>query len=301
MSVQNNVRRITAPDIRARKGGDKLVCLTAYTAQVAHYLNPHVDLLLVGDSLAMVLYGMENTLAVSLDTMIRHGKAVVKSAPAPCVIVDLPFGSYQESPEQAFRNAARVMQETGCSGVKLEGGAEMAATVRFMAERGIPVLGHVGLTPQHVMSLGGFKAQGRSAASARKVRDDARAIAAAGAFALVVEGTMEDLARELTAELDIPTIGIGASPACDGQILVTEDILGLFADFTPRFVKRYAQLGDAIADAGARYAAEVRGGAFPAAEHCFGVSPKKAPRKGGKKGNVQKASGTAKTVRKSGR
>jgi len=271
MSVHDVERRITVPEIAAMKGGTPIVCLTAYTALTGRILDPHVDLMLVGDSLGMVIYGMENTLGVSVDMMINHGAAVVRGSSRACVIVDLPFGSYQESPEAAFRTAARVMRETGCAGVKIEGGAEMADTVRFLNERGIPVLGHVGLMPQSVNTLGGFKAQGRSGPEAARIREDAQAIADAGAFAIVIEGTMEPLARELTASLPIPTIGIGASPACDGQILVTEDLVGLFSDFKPRFVKRYDDLGGRIGKAVSEYAADVRARRFPDAEHCFGM------------------------------
>jgi 3-methyl-2-oxobutanoate hydroxymethyltransferase len=214
---------------------------------------------------------MENTLGVSVDMMVNHGAAVVRGSTRACVIVDLPFGSYQESPAAAFRTAARVMSETGCAGVKIEGGAEMADTVSFLNERGIPVLGHVGLMPQAVNTLGGFKAQGKSEFEAARIKADGEAIAAAGAFAVVIEGTMEPLARALTESLAIPTIGIGASPACDGQILVTEDLVGLFSDFKPRFVKRYADLGGQIGAAVAAYAEDVRARRFPDAEHCFGV------------------------------
>lgn len=271
MSIHKEKSRITVPQIVAMKGGTPIVCLTAYTALTGKILDPHVDLLLVGDSLGMVIYGMENTLSVSVDMMINHGSAVVRGSEQACVIVDLPFGSYQESPAAAFRTAARVMRETGCAGVKIEGGAEMADTVRFLNERGIPVLGHVGLMPQSVNTLGGFKAQGKSDPEAARIRADAEAIAEAGAFALVIEGTMEPLARELTKTLEIPTIGIGASPACDGQILVTEDLVGLFSDFKPRFVKRYADLGGQIGAAVESYAADVRARRFPDAEHCFGM------------------------------
>ncbi|MEQ8698659.1 MAG: 3-methyl-2-oxobutanoate hydroxymethyltransferase [Bauldia litoralis] len=271
MSVASRVTRTTAPEIAARKGGDPIVCLTAYTTQVARILDEHVDLLLVGDSLAMVLYGLDSTLGVTLDMMINHGNAVMRGSKESCVIVDLPFGTYQESKEAAFRSAARVMSETRCQGVKLEGGCEMAETVNFLQERGIPVLGHVGLTPQSVNSMGGFRAQGRSEESARRILDDAKAIADAGAFGVVIEGVMEPLAREITKQIDVPTIGIGASPMCDGQVLVTEDLIGLFLDFTPRFVKRYGEMGNLIAECGKQYAEDVRARAFPGPEHCFGV------------------------------
>lgn len=269
MSTVARIKRTTTPEIRSRKGAEPLVCLTAYTTQMAQRLDPHVDLLLVGDSLGMVVYGFDSTLAVTLDMMIAHGAAVMRGSEHACVIVDLPFGSYQESPEQAFRAAARVMAETGASGVKLEGGAEMAATVQFLTQRGIPVCGHVGLMPQAVNVAGGFKATGRSDEEAQQVRRDAEAVAAASAFAVVLEGTLEPVAAAITASLPVPTIGIGASPACDGQILVSEDVFGLFSDFTPRFVKRYADLGGQISAAAQAYAEDVRARRFPGMEHCF--------------------------------
>lgn len=269
MSTIADIKRVSTPQIRARKGKEPLVCLTAYTTQMAQRLDPHVDLLLVGDSLGMVLYGFDSTLPVTLDMMIAHGAAVMRGSKRACVIVDLPFGSYQESPQQAFRSAARVMAETGASGVKLEGGAELADTVRFLVRRGIPVCAHVGLMPQAVNVAGGFKATGRSDEEAREVTRDAEAMANAGAFAIVLEGTVEPVAAAITATLPIPTIGIGASPACDGQILVSEDVFGLFSDFTPRFVKRYADLGSQISTAAEAYARDVRARRFPAPEHCF--------------------------------
>ena len=269
MSTVSRVKRTSTPQIRARKGGEPIVCLTAYTTQMARRLDPHVDLLLVGDSLGMVVYGFDSTLPVTVEMMIAHGAAVMRGSEHACVIVDLPFGSYQASPEQAFGTAARVMAETGASGVKLEGGEEMADTVRFLTQRGIPVCGHVGLMPQAVNVAGGFKATGRSDEEALQVRRDAGAVAAAGAFAVVLEGTLEPVAAAITAELPVPTIGIGASPACDGQILVSEDVLGLFSDFTPRFVKRYADLGEQISAAAQAYAQDVRARRFPGKEHCF--------------------------------
>lgn len=273
MSVASRQKRVTVPQIRAMKGETPIVSLTAYTSLTAVLLDDSVDLLLVGDSLGMVLYGMESTLGVTLEMMIAHGKAVMRGSKKACVIVDLPFGSYQESREQAFRNAAQVMKEVGCAGVKLEGGIEMAETVRFLSERGIPVLGHIGLLPQSVNTAGGFRSLGRGEKEAADIVADAHAIAEAGAFATVIEGTVEPVAREITNQIPIPTIGIGASPACDGQILVTEDLVGLFSDFKPKFVRRYAELGDGIAAAGKAYAADVRARKFPALEHCFGVKP----------------------------
>jgi 3-methyl-2-oxobutanoate hydroxymethyltransferase len=269
MSAQTSAKRVSAPQIQRRKGGDKLVCLTAYTASVARHLDEEVDLLLVGDSLAMVVYGFDSTLPIGLEPMIAHGAAVVRSTHHAHIVVDLPFGSYQESPEQAFRSAARVMAETGCGSIKLEGGAEMAATVAFLARRGVPVMGHVGLTPQAVNALGGYRSRGHDPAERDKIMRDGIAIAEAGAYSLVVEGVAESLARELTETVAIPTIGIGGSPACDGQILVIDDMLGLFAEFTPRFVKRYRNLGDEIRAAAREYAEDVRQGRFPAAEHTY--------------------------------
>jgi len=256
-------------ELRARKGGVPLVCLTAYTTPMARLLDPVADLLLVGDSLGMVLYGFDTTLPVTLEMMIAHAGAVMRGAKRASVIVDLPFGSYQESPAQAFRNAAHAMRESGAAGVKIEGGEVMAETIRFLVARGVPVLGHIGLQPQSVHALGGFRAQGRNAEEAARILADARAVAEAGAFAVVVEGTTEPVAREVTAAIDIPTIGIGASPACDGQILVTEDLLGLFAEFKPRFVKRYAELAPAIAGAVAAYAEDVRARRFPGLDHVY--------------------------------
>ncbi len=273
MSVHTQWKKVTVPDIRARKGAEPIVCLTAYTSLTAVLLDEHVDLLLVGDSLGMVLYGMDSTLGVTLEMMIAHGQAVMRGARKACVIVDMPFGTYQESPQQAFRNAARVMKDVGCAGVKLEGGVEMAETIRFLVDRGIPVFAHIGLLPQSVNTAGGFRSLGREDKEFEGVVEDAHAVEQAGAFATVIEGTVEALARRITSEIAIPTIGIGASPACDGQILVTEDLTGLFSGFKPRFVKRYAELGQGIADAARAYAEDVRARRFPTLDHCFGVSP----------------------------
>ncbi len=253
------------------KGGTPIVGLTAYTAPIARLLDPHVDFLLVGDSLGMVVYGFDSTLPVTVEMMIAHGGAVMRGSARALIVVDLPFGSYQESPEQAFGNAARVMAETGCAAVKLEGGEEMAETVRFLTRRGIPVMGHVGLMPQSVNAAGGFKIQGRGEHGAEQVAADAAGIAEAGAFSIVIEGTIEKVARAITEAVPVPTIGIGASPACDGQILVTDDVLGVFTEFTPRFVKRYAELGPLISAAAETYAADVRARRFPGPEHCFGT------------------------------
>jgi 3-methyl-2-oxobutanoate hydroxymethyltransferase len=263
------VRRLTVPDIARRKGGEPVVCLTAYTAPMAKLLDPHVDLLLVGDSMGMALYGMDSTLGVTLDMSIAHGAAVVRGSRHACVIVDLPFGTYQESPAQAFRNSARVMAETGCAGIKIEGGIEMAETVRFLVERGVPVMGHVGLKPQSINVAGGFRSQGRDAQAAEKIVEDARAVSSAGAFAIVVEAVVESVAREVTRAIPTVTIGIGASADCDGQVLVTEDAIGMITEFAPKFVKRFAEVGDAIGKAAADYAREVRARTFPAAKNLY--------------------------------
>lgn len=271
----NSSRAITVPALRARKGGEPIVSLTAYTTPMARRLDPYMDMLLVGDSLGMVIYGLETTLGVTVEMMIAHGAAVVRGAQHACVVVDLPFGSYQVSPFEAFRTASRVVIETGCDAVKLEGGVEMAETVKFLTTRGIPVLGHVGLMPQSVKAAGGYRIRGRNATDADQVLADGEAIAAAGAFGIVVEGTTEPVARELTRRVPVPTIGIGASAACDGQVLVTDDLLGLFTDFTPKFVKRYAELAPQIEKAAADYARDVRARRFPGDEHTFGGGPKR--------------------------
>jgi len=271
MSTVTRKRRTTVPQIRARKGGEPIACLTAYTAPVAKHLDPYLDLLLVGDTLAMIVYGMDSTIGVTVDMMIAHGKAVVRASEQALVVVDLPFGSYQESPQQAFRTAAKVMAETGCQAIKMEGGQEMAETVRFLTERGVPVFGHVGLMPQSVNTAGGFRAQGRDDAEAQRIIADAEAIAEAGAFAIVIEGVMEPVAREITHRIAIPTVGIGASPVCDGQILVTDDLVGMFTDFKPKFVKRYANLGEDLQKAAAAFADDVRNRRFPEPEQCYGI------------------------------
>ncbi|NMH65615.1 3-methyl-2-oxobutanoate hydroxymethyltransferase [Shewanella salipaludis] len=269
MSQHVSNDRVTPLVLQKMKGNTKIVSLTAYTSSMASLVDPHVELIIVGDSVGMVAYGQASTLGVSLETMINHGAAVVRGANRACVIIDMPFGSYQESPQQAFRNASRVLSRTGAQGVKLEGGAEMLATTQFLVERGIPVMAHIGLTPQHVNRLGGFKAQARTAESTAQLRDVAVAFAQHGAFALLVEAISEPAAARITAAVNIPVIGIGASPACDGQVLVTEDILGLFSDYSPRFVKRYAELSPLISTACAQFAMEVRQGSFPTSAHCF--------------------------------
>jgi 3-methyl-2-oxobutanoate hydroxymethyltransferase len=261
-------RKLSPPDIKARKGGDPVVCLTAYTAQTARLIDPHVDLILVGDSLAMTVYGMDTTVGIGLDTMIAHGRAVARASAHACVVVDLPFGSYEESPAQAFRSAARAMAETGCAAVKLEGGAEMAPTIAFLSRRGVPVMAHIGLTPQSVNALGGYGVRGRGAESEAMMRD-AVAVSEAGAFAVVVEKTAEPVARAISERIAAPTIGIGASAACDGQILVIDDVIGMFAAFRPKFVRRYAELAGQVEAAAKAYAADVRAREFPGPEHLF--------------------------------
>jgi len=270
------LKKLSPTELRARKGGEPLVCLTAYSAPMARLIDPVADMILVGDSLGMVLYGFETTMPVTLDMMIQHSAAVVRGTKHACVIVDLPFGTYHESPAQAFRNAARALAEGGASGVKIEGGEVMAETIRFLVDRGIPVLGHVGLQPQSVnpVTSGGFRAQGRSEEDQTRILADARAVAAAGAFAAVVEGVTESLARTVTDAIEIPTIGIGASAHCDGQILVTDDVIGLFGEFKPRFVKRYADLAPQIMSAVAQYAEDVRARRFPGPEHTYGAAKK---------------------------
>ena len=264
-------KRLSVRDIEARKGGDPIVCITSYSAPMAKLMDEHVDVMLVGDTMGMVLYGLDNTLSVTVDMMVNHGAAVVRGSQTSCVIVDMPFGSYQGSPEAAFDAAAHIMAETGCAGVKLEGGCVMAETIEFLVARGIPVMGHVGMTPQSANVFGGFKTQGKSDDGARVVLEDAKAVEGAGAFSMVIEQTVEPVARRITEEVSIPTIGIGASPACDGQIIVAEDILGIFQDFTPKFVKRYAELGADISGAVRTYADEVRARKFPGSNHIYGA------------------------------
>lgn len=281
MSVTGNIKRLTAVDIRARKGADPLVCLTAYTTPIARLTDPHCDVLLVGDSLGMVVYGFDSTLPVTLDMMIRHGQAVMRGSQRAMVVIDLPFGSYEASPQQAFETAARVMAETGAGAVKLEGGVAMAPTIEFLAARGIPVMAHVGLTPQAVNAFGGYTVQGRGAA-AQKIMDDAAATVDAGAFSVVLEKIPASLADRITRDIAVPTIGIGASAGCDGQILVVDDMLGLFTDFRPKFVERYAELGKAADEAIAGYAADVRARRFPGPQHVFGDEPPKPKGASGK-------------------
>jgi 3-methyl-2-oxobutanoate hydroxymethyltransferase len=264
------LKRLTVPAIRKRKGAEPLVMLTAYTVRTAQLLDPHCDMLLVGDSLGQVVYGLPSTVPVTLEMMAAHGAAVVRGSYHALVVIDMPFGSYEASPEQAFASAAFLLKQTGAAAVKLEGGAAMAPTVRFLSERGIPVMGHVGLTPQAVNMLGGYGARGRSEAEAAKIVADAVAVAEAGAFSVVIEGVVEPIAIAITEAVACPTIGIGASARCDGQVLVAEDMLGLF-EKTARFVKRYDDLAARIGDAAARYAEEVRSRAFPGEAQVYAV------------------------------
>jgi 3-methyl-2-oxobutanoate hydroxymethyltransferase len=268
-------KRLTAPDIRARTGATPIVMLTSYHAHTARILDQHCDAILVGDSLGMVMHGLETTVPVTLDMMILQGHAVMRGSKHALVVVDLPFGAYEVSKEQAFTAAARVLKETGCGAVKLEGGQRMAETIKFLAERGVPVMAHVGMTPQSVNAMGGFRAQGRDPADWAPIAADARAVAEAGAFAVVLEAIAEPLAAQITREVAVPTIGIGASPACDGQVLVLEDMLGL-SPWTPKFVKRYTSLGPAIETAVASYAAEVKSRRFPGPEHVYTVKKTEA-------------------------
>lgn len=255
-------------DIRAMKGDTPIVSLTAYTTPMARIMDPHCDFVLVGDSVGMVLHGLPNTLGVTMEMMILHGQAVARGLTTAMLVVDMPFGSYEESPAQAFRNAARIMGETGAAAVKIEGGAHMAETIAFLVARGVPVMAHIGLTPQSINTLGGYKVQGRDD-SADRLMADARAVSDAGAFSVVLEKVPASLADRVTEAIAIPTIGIGASAGCDGQILVHYDMLGLFTEFKPKFVKRYARLGEEAEAAIKAYADDVRARAFPAPEHTF--------------------------------
>jgi len=270
MPVQDEIRRLTAPDIRARKGGEPLVCLTSYHAHTARLVDKYCDVILVGDSLGMVMHGLETTVPVTLEMMILQGHAVMRGSRRALVVVDMPFGSYEASKEQAFMSAARVMKETGCGAIKVEGGRRMAETIAFLAQRGVPVMGHVGLTPQAINTIGSFRAQGREEKDWGPIEDDARSVADAGAFSLVIEAVAEPLGRRITEKVAIPTIGIGASAACDGQILVLEDMLGL-SPRVPKFVRRYGDLGPGIEAAIIAYAKDVRARTFPGPEFTYGM------------------------------
>jgi 3-methyl-2-oxobutanoate hydroxymethyltransferase len=291
MSQHAQTQRLTAPEIRRRKGAEPIVSLTAYHAHTAKILDPFVDFLLVGDSLGMVMHGYETTVPVPLDLMIMHGAAVVRGSDHALIVVDMPFGSYEESPGIAFRNAARVMKGTGCGAIKLEGGARMAETIRYLTERGIPVMAHIGLTPQSVNMMGGFKTQGRREEEWAAIEADAAAVAGAGAFAVVLEGMAELLAARITKQIPIPTIGIGASASCDGQILVLEDMLGLNPR-VPKFVKKFGEIGAAIEDAVKDYAEAVRGRAFPGPENVYGMRGEAKAASGPKAAAKAKSSGS---------
>lgn len=260
---QETVRRLTAPDIMKRKGGDPIVCLTAYDAPTAALLDDHCDLLLVGDSVGMVVHGLPNTVGVTMEMMILHAQAVMRGSQRAMVVVDMPFGSYEGAKEVAYANCARMMKETGAQAVKLESGPTVPETIAYLVQRGIPVMGHVGLRPQAVLTEGAFKAKGKTDDERLRVIAEAEATADAGAFAIVIEGTAEGVAREITETIDKPTVGIGASAACDGQILVTNDMLGMF-DWTPKFVRKYADLRGEIDRAVASYASDVKARRFPA-------------------------------------
>ena len=266
------MKRKSVIDIKNQKGKSPIVCLTAYTSPIARSIDNCGDLLLVGDSLGMVLYDYENTLPVTLFQMIEHSKSVVNATKQSCVIVDMPFGTYEESVDNAFKNAAKVMKETNCNGIKLEGGTNMFETVKYLTDRSIPVMGHIGLQPQSVIIDGGYKVKGRNKFDWGKYIDDAIAIEEAGAFSIVLEGMAEPLAAEITSRISIPTIGIGASPRCDGQVLVTEDMLGL-TNIAPKFVKKYANLESLINKAAHQYADEVRNREFPGANHTYAMNP----------------------------
>ena len=268
MSAQRQDSRVTAPQIAARKGGEPVVCLTAYTAPVADILDEVCDLILVGDSVGMVVHGLPNTVGVTMEMMILHGQAVMRASKRALVVVDMPFGSYEGSKELAYANAVRILKETGCQAVKVESGLTVPGTIAYLVQRGVPVMGHVGLRPQSVMVEGGFKAKGRTADERARVLAEAKATAEAGAFCIVIEGVAESLAADITQVLDVPTIGIGASAECDGQILVVDDMLGLF-DWTPRFVRRYGDLRGEISKAVSAYADDVRGRRFPGATETY--------------------------------
>jgi 3-methyl-2-oxobutanoate hydroxymethyltransferase len=277
MSAQQDIKRITAPDIRARKGGEPIVCLTSYHAHTARLVDRYCDVILVGDSLGMVMHGLETTVPVTLEMMILQGNAVMRGSQRALVVVDMPFGSYEQSKEQAFASCARVLKETGCGAIKLEGGRRMAETIAFLVERGVPVMGHIGLTPQSINTIGAFRAQGRDEADWAPIEADAKAVADSGAFAMVIEAVAEPLGRRISEAVAIPTIGIGASVACDGQILVLEDMLGL-SPRVPKFVKRYGDLGPGIEAAIVAYAKDVRSRAFPGPDQVYGMRPK-APKR----------------------
>jgi len=269
MSIEIKLKRKTVCDIAAHKGGEGIVMISTGTSSIARIIDAYCDMILVGDSIGMTIYGMENTLGVTLDMMINHGRAVVKSSNQSMIVIDMPFATYQKSPQQAYENCARMLAETGAAAVKLEGGIEMAETTEFLVSRGIPVMGHIGLMPQHFNAVGGYRYQGRNDAQKNKILSDALVLESAGAFAMLIEATSIDVADEITSRLKIPTIGIGASPNCDGQVLVIDDIIGL-NDSTARFVKQYASIKKDIENAANAYAKEVKSRSFPEPKHCYG-------------------------------
>jgi len=266
------MKRLTVPRIRQRKGGEPLVMLTAYTVRMAQLMDPHCDMLLVGDSLGQVIYGLPHTVAVTMEMMAAHGAAVVRGSYHAAVVVDMPFGSYEASPQQAFESAAHLLKQTGAAEVKLEGGKVLAPTIEFLTKRGIPVMAHVGLTPQAVNILGGYGVRGKSREEAKSIVEDAIAVSEAGAFAMVIEGVLEPIAIEITEKISCPTIGIGASAQCDGQVLVAEDMLGLF-ERTPKFVKKFGNMADNVEDAVKQYSDSVRDRSFPGPDQLY--QPKK--------------------------
>lgn len=272
MSVHADIKRITVPQLMAYKGQKKIVSLTSYIAPFARIIDEYVDMILIGDSTAMVGYNMDDTLSITVDQLAAHAKAVVSSTQRACIVVDMPFGSYQESPEQAFRNAAKMLSASGADAVKFEGGEYLAETTRFLVDRGIPVLAHIGLMPQYVNTMGGFKAQGLSEEAANRIFNDAIAQEQAGAWGIVIEGTAEPLARRITQSVKIPTIGIGASPECDGQVLVAEDIFNLSGSRIPKFAQQFSDVQTAIRQGVEAYSSQVRDGSFPTLNHCFGVA-----------------------------
>jgi 3-methyl-2-oxobutanoate hydroxymethyltransferase len=274
VSATNVIKSLTASDIRGMKGDTPIVCLTAYTTPVAEIADTACDLILVGDSVGMVLHGLPSTLGVTMDMMIMHAKAVARGTKRALIVVDMPFGSYEQSPEQAFENASRLMVETGCGAVKLEGGVDMAPTIAFLVKRGIPVMAHIGLTPQAVNTFGGYKVQGRGD-DGERLMADARAVDEASAFSVVIEKVPASLGDKITAEISIPTVGIGAGAGCDGQVLVVDDMMGMFTNFKPKFVKRYATVRAEGERAVAEYAEEVRARTFPGPEHTFADEVKK--------------------------
>jgi len=276
MSAIRPSRKRNIASIRAQKGGDQIICLTAYTALMADILDPHVDVLLVGDSVGTVLHGHDTTIPVTVDDMIFHGRSVARANLKSLLVIDVPFGSFEASPEQAYQTATRILKETGADAVKIEGGVTQAPTIEFLVNRGVPVMAHIGLRPQAVRATGGYRIVGKTNEECLELKEDAQAVSKAGAFSVVLEGVVESLAAEITKEIDIPTIGIGASPACDGQVLVTEDMLGMF-DKTAKFVRKFANLRNVISDAASQYASEIRAGTFPTEAETYSADKTATP------------------------